>query len=142
MTVSSPAFEMNDMIPEEYTCKGKDVNPPLDIELIPENTKSLAIVMDEPDAPYGCFCHWVMWNLPVLHHIREDESRGMFGMNDFGNHRYNGPCSAEGIHRYFFRVYALNAKLDIPASCDRMQFDKAMRKHIVGYTILVAKSKA
>lgn len=142
LTVSSPAFEPNGFIPDRYTCNGDDVNPPIEIEFIPKRAKSIVVIVDEPGAPYGSFCHWLTWNLPVGHYVQENEKRGVNGMNDLLHRWYDGPFQSDGIHRYFFRVYALDTLLDLPANCDRMQLDKALRSHIVGYGLLVGKYKA
>ncbi|MGE5108818.1 MAG: YbhB/YbcL family Raf kinase inhibitor-like protein [Sphingobacteriales bacterium] len=137
--VNSPEFEQNGIIPELYTCDGENRNPPLELQDIPEETKCLAIIVEDPDAPKGIFIHWVAWNIPVMHHIREGHSAGAQGMNDFGKHRYDGPCPPSGTHRYYFKVYALDSTLDIPVSSDKSQLESAMSEHIIGFGELMGK---
>lgn len=141
MDISSPVFKANEMIPAKYTCDGIDVSPPIDISDIPEETKCLALIMDDPDAPVGTWVHWVAWNIPVTHHIKEDDVHGVQGMNDFIQHRYGGPCPPSGTHRYFFKIYALDALLDLPRSTKKIQLEKAMNEHIIGFGELVGLYK-
>jgi Raf kinase inhibitor-like YbhB/YbcL family protein len=139
LTLTSPAFEPNGSIPSKYTCDGTDVNPPLRVEKVPDGARSLAIVVDDPDAPAGTWVHWVMWNIPVTNEIGEDEAPGLQGMNDFSKHRYNGPCPPGGMHRYFFKVYALDDVLNIPASSDKGDLERAMAPHLLAYGELIGR---
>jgi Raf kinase inhibitor-like YbhB/YbcL family protein len=141
LELSSDSFVQNGLIPSKYTCDGIDVNPSIHIDNFPEEAKSLVIIVDDPDAPSGSFCHWVTWNIPVTHEIKEKEKKGAQGMNDFGRHRYNGPCPPSGTHRYNFKVYALDCSLDIPVSSDKMNLEQAMSDHIVAFGILTGKYK-
>ena len=141
LELSSDSFVQNGLIPSKYTCDGVDANPSIHIDNIPEEAKSLAIIVDDPDAPNGSFCHWVTWNIPVTHEIKEKEKKGAQGMNDFGRHRYNGPCPPSGTHRYNFKVYALDCSLNIPVSSDKMNLEQAMSDHIVAFGILTGKYK-
>ena len=124
LIVTSPVFKENEMIPVKYTCDGINVSPPLNIEHIPEEAKCLALIVDDPDAPIGTWVHWVIWNIPVTHHIKENEVHGTEGINDFQQHHYGGPCPPSGTHRYFFKVYALDALLDLPANTKKLQLEK------------------
>jgi Raf kinase inhibitor-like YbhB/YbcL family protein len=133
MDISSSAFKANEMIPAKYTCDGIDVSPPLDINDIPEETKCLALIMDDPDAPIGTWVHWLAWNIPVTHHIKENEVHGVEGVNDFVQHQYGGPCPPSGIHRYFFKIYALDSMMDLPRNTKKAQLEKAMSEHIIGF---------
>ena len=139
LRLETDAFSQNESIPARYTCDGININPSLDIDHIPEKAKSLAVIVDDPDAPTPGFCHWVIWNIPVTHHIRERENRGAQGMNDFGRHQYDGPCPPSGTHRYYFKVYALDGSLEIPVSVNKAQLEKAMSDHILGFGVLVGK---
>lgn len=139
LKLHSEAFRQNEIIPAKYTCDGVNVNPPIDIEQIPSNTKSLAVIVDDPDAPGGNFCHWVSWNIPVTDQITEAEHRGLPGKNDFNYFKYNGPCPHTGTHRYYFKVYALDCVLNIPASSGRAELEKAMRNHVVGFGFIAGK---
>lgn len=133
LIISSSFFKEGEMIPAKYTCDGENINPPLDITGIPEEAKSLAIIMDDPDAPSGTWVHWVVWNIPVTHHLKEDHVPGSEGINDFGNHHYGGPCPPSGTHRYSFKIYALDAILDLPVKIRKEQLEKAMSEHIIGF---------
>ena len=139
LKLDSDAFNENGIMPCKYTCDGKNINPPININSLPANAKSLAVIVDDPDGMNGSFCHWVAWNLPVTDHISEAEHRGMPGRNDFGYYRYNGPCPPVGTHRYYFKVYALDCVLDIPACSGKVQLEKAMKDHVVGFGFLVGK---
>ncbi|MBN2105185.1 YbhB/YbcL family Raf kinase inhibitor-like protein [bacterium] len=131
MELKSAAFQQNQMIPKKYTCQGQDINPPLQIQDIPDQTKSLALIVDDPDAPNGDFVHWVVYNIPVIEVIPENATPGKAGMNDFGKQDYGGPCPPIGTHRYFFRLYALNEKLTAEEGADRDTLLKRMEGHIL-----------
>lgn len=133
LEVSSPVFRSNEMIPVTYTCDGENISPPLDIKNIPGETKCLVLIVEDPDAPSGTWVHWLVWNIPVTHHVRENEVHGMEGINDFLQHQYRGPCPPSGTHRYFFKVYALSALLDLPAKARKIQVEKAMSEYIIGF---------
>ena len=137
LKVTSPVFKENEMIPAKYTCDGVNVSIPLDIKHIPEEAKCLALIVDDPDAPNGTWVHWVVWNIPVTHHIKENEVHGTEGINDFQQHNYGGPCPPSGTHRYFFKVYALDALLDLPANTKKLQLEKAMSEHIIAFGELI-----
>jgi Raf kinase inhibitor-like YbhB/YbcL family protein len=141
LVVSSPAFRNADTIPKKYTCEGTDINPPLDIKDIPENVKSLAIIVDDPDAPSGTWLHWLVWDIPVTHHIKENKIPGVQGMNDFKRTVYGGPCPPSGTHHYYFRVYGLDELVGLPAGASRRDLEQAMRDHILAYGELVGVYK-
>jgi Raf kinase inhibitor-like YbhB/YbcL family protein len=137
LKVTSDAFNENELIPVKYTCDGDNISPPLNIEHIPEEAKSLAIIVDDPDAPVGTWVHWVMWNIPVTHQVKENKAHGIQGINDFGKHKYQGPCPPGGIHRYFFKVYALDDLIELPVNTTKHQLEKAMSEHIIAFGELV-----
>lgn len=139
LRLESEAFLAGGMMPFKYTCDGKNVNPPMSVTNFPENAKSLAVVVDDPDGPNGNFCHWVVWNLPITDLIEEAEHRGVPGHNDFGFYKYNGPCPPVGTHRYYFKVYALDQVLDLPSTAGKTELEKAMKGHVVGFGFLVGK---
>lgn len=139
LTVTSEAFENMKVIPRKYTCEGEDINPPLDIGGIPEGAKSLALIFEDPDAPSGNWLHWLVWNIPVTHHIHENEIPGDQGLNDFGRNTYGGPCPPSGTHRYCFTIYALDDFLDLPEGSLRKDIEDAMRDHIVAFGVLEGK---
>lgn len=131
LKVFSTAFSHNGHIPSEYTCDGKDINPPLEVSDIPDGTKSLAIIVEDPDAPRGVFDHWLVWNISPNEAIAEKANPGISGTNDFGNTGYGGPCPPSGVHRYFFKVYALDTKLDLLDGADKNALLEAMADHIL-----------
>ena len=137
LTIISPAFESNKSIPSKYTCDGNDVNPPLNIKGIPEETKSLVFIVDDPDAPMGTWDHWIVWNIPPTNKIEENSVPGTEGLNDFRKHSYGGPCPPSGTHRYFFKVYALDTKLNLDPNSRKKDVEKAMKNHILAKGELV-----
>ena len=137
ITVKSTAFKDNEMIPPKYTCDGINVSPPLKLMQIPSKAKSLAIIVDDPDAPGGTWVHWVMWNIPVTNLVDEGHTKGMNGINDFRNVSYCGPCPPSSIHHYHFKVYALDNILTIPAGSSKTDLEQAMEDHVLGFGLLI-----
>jgi Raf kinase inhibitor-like YbhB/YbcL family protein len=137
LSVSSPAFKNNKLIPSKYTCDGDNVNPPLTIEGVPDGTKSLVLIVDDPDAPMGTWDHWVVWNVPPTNTIEENTVPGTEGVNDSRKHSYGGPCPPWGTHRYFFKVYAVDTKLDLSLNSRKKDVEKAMQNHILAKGELV-----
>jgi Raf kinase inhibitor-like YbhB/YbcL family protein len=129
--VQSVAFGHNGHIPRQYTCEGENFNPPLEIQDLPKGTKSLAVIMEDPDAPNGIFDHWLVWNLSPSETIFENSRQGVAGINSFGTTGYGGPCPPSGTHRYYFHVYALDAELSLPAGTDKATLQNAMQGHIL-----------
>ena len=141
LVLSSKAFANEDWIPSIYTCDGLNVNPSISISKIPAETKSLAIIMEDPDVSGESFCHWVTWNLPVTNYIMENEGRGAQGINDFRRNHYYGPCPGKGIEHYVFRVFALDAIINMPLFAGRKELEKAMEGHIVAIGEITGKYK-
>lgn len=137
LKVTSIEFQNGGMIPLKFTCDGININPSLDIEHIPEEAKCLALIVDDPDAPVGTWVHWLAWNIPVTHHIKENSVHGTEGTNDFQQQQYAGPCPPSGTHRYFFKVYALDALLELPAGAKKLPLEKAMSEHIIAFGELI-----
>ena len=131
LAVTSPAFENRGIIPTKYTCDGDDVNPPLNVEGIPEGAQSLVLIVDDPDAPMGTWDHWIVWNIPPAGKIEENSVPGIEGLNDFRRRSYGGPCPPSGTHRYFFKVYALDTKLDLDPSSRKEDVERAMNGHVL-----------
>jgi len=131
LVITSPVFRNNEMIPRKYTCDGADVNPTLNIRGIPRKAESLVLIVDDPDAPMGTWDHWIVWNIPPEERIEENSVPGIEGLNDFRKHSYGGPCPPSGTHRYFFRVYALDAVLDLKPNSRKRDVERAMRGHIL-----------
>ena len=142
LKLTSSAFQHGGTIPKKYTCDGEDVNPQLSISGVPSNAKSLAIIMDDPDANYpdaqdGAWVHWVVWNIPSeTTEIPEGqgENVGVQGMNS-GESGYNGPCPP-AKHTYRFFLYALDTTLDLPAGATKEDLKSAMNGYIIAQTEL------
>ena len=139
--VTSMAFAENELIPVRFTCDGENVSPPLYFGNIPPEAVSLAIIVDDPDAPGGTFVHWLAWNIPVTHHLKENVMIGSAGMNDFKQLDYGGPCPPSGTHRYFFKVYALDTLLDLESDTDKKVVEQALHDHVIAYGELMGLYK-
>ena len=137
LIISSTAFQNNGMIPSKYTCEGANINPPLKISGIPANAKSVAIIVDDPDAPKGTFDHWVTWNIKPAETIAENSAAGTAGKNGMGKDGYTGPCPPSGTHHYHFKVYALDQVLDLREGADKKALENVMKDHIVAYGELI-----
>lgn len=142
ITVRSPAFEPGRAIPREYTAHGDDVSPELQLLGVPPGARTLAIVVDDPDAPGGTFTHWTVWNLaPDLKSLpRGAEVRGFGGAqgeNDFGGTRYQGPKPPSGTHRYFFRVFALDDRLPLGEGAGSAEVWAQLARHAIAWGELV-----
>lgn len=134
MKISSSAFEEGGEIPQKFAKKGGNKSPALKIEDVPEGAKSLALIVDDPDAPSGLFTHWILFNMsPGTKEIHEDSAPVMAtqGRNDYGDIGYGGPQPPSGEHRYFFKLYALNAVLPLSRGVKRSEIDKAIEGHII-----------
>lgn len=141
--LTSSAFASGAEIPLRHSCKGEDLSPALHWSGAPAKTVAFAVIMDDPDAPAGVWVHWVLWNVPrsatslqeavAKNDTLDDGSQQ--GRNSFGKIGYNGPCPPQGqTHRYFFRLYALDVKLNLSADADRAQLDTAMKGHVLAQT--------
>ncbi len=145
--ITSPVFSEGGPIPSRYTCDGENISPPLAWDLMPAGTKSLALVSDDPDAPMGVWVHWVAYNLPAsLKGLKEGvppsdtiAGGGRQGVNDFGKFGYGGPCPPGGTHRYFFKLYALDAELPFSERMSKEALEAAMKGHILGQGQLMGK---
>jgi Raf kinase inhibitor-like YbhB/YbcL family protein len=133
LKVGSPEFEHEGHIPAKYTCQGKNINPPLTITGLPKETISLAIIMDDPDAPGGVFDHWVIWNIRPTGLINENSLPGKTGRNSRDEYGYTGPCPPSGTHRYFFKVYALDTLLELDDDADKKMVEQALHDHVIAY---------
>ena len=147
--LTSTAFEEGGMIPEKYTCDGPDISPAMKWSGVPETAQSVAIIMDDPDAPVGTWVHWVLYNLPptidnlpgnlpALERLANGERQGM---SDFKRLGYGGPCPPGGTHRYFFKIYALDTMLPLEGKVTKAQVEKAMEGHIVAQGQLMGRYK-
>lgn len=132
--LTSPAFNHGSQIPSKYTCDGENINPHLVIHGVPERAKSLALLMEDPDAPAGLWVHWVVWDIsPETKEIREHTTPNgaLEGINSGGEQRYEGPCPPPGMHRYFFRLFALDSRLKLPEDSTKETLETAMVGHIL-----------
>ncbi len=144
-TLSSSAFQQGGAIPEQYTCDGTDQSPPLEWSAPPTGTVTLALVMDDPDAPAGTWDHWVLYNLPAGTNTLsagvepgEGGPEGSAqGRNSWGNLGYGGPCPPSGTHRYFFRLYALDAQLDLAPNLSKAELMEEAEGHVLGQAELM-----
>ncbi len=141
LTIKSPVFEANQQIPKKYGGDEEDINPPLTIDGIPPGAKSLALIMDDPDAPRGTFVHWVVWNIPSsIKNVAEHTAPGTEGTNSLRSHGYTGPAPPPGTtHRYFFKVYALDQTLDLGTDTAKRDLERAMQGHVLAEGQLMGK---
>ncbi len=139
MRLSSSAFEDGGYIPPKYTCDGEDVSIPLEFDDIPEEAQSLALIMDDPDAPGGTFVHWIVYNIPPMPGVLPEAvpnepylSEGIRqGVNSFGKIGYGGPCPPGGAHRYMFKLYAVDMPFDLEAGLSKHELLSAMDGHLI-----------
>lgn len=145
LTISSPAFDDNSYIPVKYTCQGSDVNPPLVFKNIPPDTKSLVLIIEDPDAAGGAFTHWIMWNIdPKIGGIKEYAfpKGAEQAINDFGTNGYGGPCPPYGnAHRYLFKLFAINIMLHINRHISRQELEEAIHSHVISSAMLTGLYK-
>ncbi len=146
MKLTSTAFEHEGKIPRNYTCEGINVNPSLSIHDVPEGTKSLALIMDDPDAirpANKVWDHWIVFNMPpTITEIKEREQpEGIPGKGTSNNLQYQGPCPPDAEHRYYFKLYALNVLLELPPGVSKRQVEQAMENHILAQATLMGKYK-
>jgi Raf kinase inhibitor-like YbhB/YbcL family protein len=138
--LESGAFQNAQPIPDHYSCEGEDVSPPLTWSNVPDGTRSLALIVDDPDAPGGVFTHWLAWGLdPAADRLDEGKSAPREGRNDFGTSGYRGPCPppGHGRHRYVFRVYALDAEPELAAGATKAELEQAIEGHVLTMAELV-----
>lgn len=139
MKITSTAFADQKNIPVKYSCKGEDINPPLQLSDVPENAKSLVLIVDDPDAPMGTFDHWVVYNLsPKVTEIKENTDEiGNQGITSFGKEGYGGPCPPSGTHHYHFKLYALDAILNFSKVPDKKEVEDRMQGHVIAQAELI-----
>jgi Raf kinase inhibitor-like YbhB/YbcL family protein len=149
MEIKSSAFKEGESIPSKYTCDNIDVSPDLEWSKVPDGTKTFALIADDPDAPSGTYVHWVMFNIPgkqreLPENIPATETLdngAIQGRNDFGKIGYGGPCPPGGTHRYYFKIYALDTKLDAEPGITKKDLLKAMEVHVLEVGELMGRYK-
>ncbi|MBM3896911.1 MAG: YbhB/YbcL family Raf kinase inhibitor-like protein [Thaumarchaeota archaeon] len=139
MIIESPAFKNGDRIASKYTCDGADISPELKWRDAPKNTKSFALISDDPDAPMGVFTHWIIFNIPPSEGTLKEgietkptlPNGSIQGKTDFGRIGYGGPCPPSGTHRYRFHIYALDTMLSLSAGSTKQQVLRAIQGHVL-----------
>jgi hypothetical protein len=147
MKITSSAFTQGDMIPKKHSCDGEDISPPLQFDEVPENSKSLVLICDDPDAPMGTWVHWVIYNIAAdTEALPEDVSSSdlkdkgaKLGMTNFGRPGYGGPCPPGGTHRYFFKLYALDITLSLSEGATKQEVLASMEGHVLADAELMGK---
>ncbi|MCD6270209.1 YbhB/YbcL family Raf kinase inhibitor-like protein [bacterium] len=144
MKIKSSSFENNQMIPSRYTCDGENISPDILIEQVPKESKSLVLIVDDPDAPMGTWVHWTLWNISpdikeiAAGHVPEGSVQGM---TSFGKPGYGGPCPPFGTHRYFFKIYAIDTILELGSNAGKAELEKAISGHILDKAQIVGLYK-
>ncbi|MFH1029717.1 MAG: YbhB/YbcL family Raf kinase inhibitor-like protein [bacterium] len=142
MKITSAAFKNNEKIPEKYTCDGENTSPPLEFSEIPENAKSLVLIIDDPMAPMGTWTHWTMWNIsPTVSELPEKAAKpegAIEGMTSFKKTGYGGPCPPKGSeHKYYFHLYALNAMVALKEGSDEADLKNTMKPYVIDEAELI-----
>ena len=142
MKITSPVFKHNERIPEKYTCDAENINPPLEFHEVPDNAVCLVLIMDDPMAPMGTWTHWTMWNIaPTIRELPENATKpegAIEGMTSFKETGYGGPCPPKGSeHKYYFKLYALNATLALDEGADEADLKNTMKPYIMEEAELV-----
>jgi len=145
LTLSSSAFAQGKSIPEKYSCTGQNISPALAWSGAPSYTASYALIVEDPDAPSGTYVHWVIYNIPAISNGLQEavaqtptfDDGASQGSGGSGRQFYQGPCPPSGTHRYFFRLYALDARLEIPPGATAAQLRQAMQGHVLAQTELM-----
>jgi Raf kinase inhibitor-like YbhB/YbcL family protein len=141
LQVSSPSFTDNANIPMKFTCEGEGINPAISVKGIPPEAKSLALIVEDPDAPNGTVTHWIAWDMEPTGDIAEKSTAGTQGKNTRNNNGYMGPCPPTGTHHYHFKVYALDKKIGLPEGSTKEQLENEMKDHILASGELIGLYK-
>lgn len=141
LSIKSPSFSQQGLIPQQYTCDGENISPPLEWDNVPDKTQSYALIVDDPDAPAGLWVHWLLFNIPLdLKHLEEGATLpagAISGQNSWGQIGYRGPCPPSGTHRYRFKLYALDTQINLDASATKVDLDNAMMNHVIEQAELI-----
>jgi hypothetical protein len=144
MKIESSAFKEGGLIPQKFTCDGQDISPALAWSDMPANTKALVLIFDDPDAPMGTWDHWVLYNLPpettgLAEAVKTLPNGTLEGLNSWSKRGYGGPCPPDKMHRYYFKLYALDAPLELSPGASKKAVEAAMRSHILAEAQLMGK---
>ncbi|MBI2340966.1 MAG: YbhB/YbcL family Raf kinase inhibitor-like protein [Deltaproteobacteria bacterium] len=144
LEIKSSAFDHNASIPQKYTCDGQDISPPLQWSGAPSGAQSFVLINDDPDAPVGTWDHWILFNLPaatnsLAESIKSLPAGTLEGKNSWGKTGYGGPCPPEGVHRYFFKLYALDTALNLKNGAAKREIESAMKGHILAQAELMGR---
>lgn len=141
MKITSSAFAHDEFIPAKYTCDGQDLSPPLQFSDVPSESKSLVLILEDPDAPAGIWDHWIVYNIPPATRdvLAGEEPLGVHGLGTSNNTAYHGPCPPDKEHRYFFTLYALDQMLELPTGASKQVVERAMKGHILAQAALVGR---
>lgn len=142
MELMSTVFQTGKSIPERYTCDGTDISPPLYWKNIPSKTKTFVLIVDDPDASTGVWDHWLLFNIPrstlqLAENLKSLPAGTKVGENSWRRNTYNGPCPPRALHRYFFKLYALNTSLNLPEGAKKSEIEAAMRGHVLAHAELL-----
>ena len=136
LLIKSTSLVDQEDIPIEFTCEGANINPSFSFHNIPEGTQSLALIMEDPDAPKRVFTHWLVWDILPGEIIEANSTSGIQGKNDFAEIGYGGPCPPTGVHRYIFTVYALDSLMGLHQGSSKNELTEAMKGHILASAVL------
>jgi Raf kinase inhibitor-like YbhB/YbcL family protein len=143
-TIKTTSFKDNGEIPLKYTCDGENISPPLQWEGFPNETKSFVLIVDDPDAPLGTWNHWIIYNIPenitkLEENIKILPGSAKLGKNSWGKDNYGGPCPSKGEHRYYFKLYSLDKKIESELKISRANIGELIKYHIIDEGILMGR---
>lgn len=144
MTIESSAFKEGQLIPKKFTCDGEDISPQLSWKGAPQHTVSFVLIFDDPDAPMGIWDHWLLYNIPsktmeLAEGVKTLPAGTLEGLNSWGKRGYGGPCPPDRIHRYYFKLYALDKVLELPPGASKEKVEEAMLSHILTEAVLMGQ---
>lgn len=144
MEIRSNAFIEGGLIPQKFTCDGQDISPQISWQGAPANTTAFALIFDDPDAPMGTWDHWILYNIPAsttefAENIQSLPAGTLEGLNSFGKRSYGGPCPPDKIHRYYFKLYALDKPLDLSPGISKKELENAMQSHVLAEAVLMGR---
>ncbi|AIL64573.1 Phosphatidylethanolamine-binding protein [Rickettsiales bacterium Ac37b] len=144
LIIKSKGFNNGGLISSNFTCDGQDISPELEWENVPASTKSLALIMDDPDAPRGTWDHWILFNIPAMvtkleSNIKQLPEGTKVGKNSWGRNDYGGPCPPDREHRYFFKLYALDTMLNLESGVTKQAIEQEIAEHVIEYAEIICR---